>query len=180
MIFLVFLSGCTFNSKLEKYEVSKSNDEVKYNDVIFRLVSEKEEYKHGEEVKLFGEIEYVGEKEEVEIPLSAIIFSIKEIVRDYDIKYRRMDKNEEQAVLISTTLKQGEPYRFMYDRKASYSPKDDNDSYVRFIQSFVDFGFPKGYYVVNGHIELLSGTEEKDENREKVKLESKIEFKVFE
>ncbi len=176
LILAIFLVGCTFNSKLANQEVSKSKDEVKHDDIIFRLVSEKEEYKEGEGVQLYGEIEYVGDKEEVEISRSSIYFAVEEKIREFEIKQETGD----QSILTKTTLKKGEPLRIAYEREALYSPKNDSDSYIKFIQRFIDEGFPPGYYEVHGHTNLLIGSEEEGEKREKVKLETTIDFKVVE
>ncbi|MRG85924.1 hypothetical protein [Salinibacillus xinjiangensis] len=175
IILVSILAGCTFNSKLANHEVSKSNDEVKYEDFIFRLVSEKEKYHVGEEVRLYGEVEYVGEKDEVKVPLSATIFSLKEMVRDYEIRDRRTEEIAEDGVLTATTLKQGEPYRIDYE-KSGTTKGSDTESYRKFIRRFVQRdGFPPGYYVMTGYTEFLIG-----EKPEKVKLEAKIDFKIVE
>lgn len=72
---LIFLTGCgssdtsgsiePINSnKLADQNIKQINDESTQSDFIFRLDSEKEQYKSGEEVKLYGEIEYIGEEDE--------------------------------------------------------------------------------------------------------------------
>ncbi|MBO0991885.1 hypothetical protein [Bacillus sp. SD088] len=67
LLFVVLVAGCQSSSQidpkeLEHYKVEQTEDQVKQGDFIFRLVSEKDEYSKDEEVKLYGEIEYVGEK----------------------------------------------------------------------------------------------------------------------
>src|SRR5690606_23577170 len=115
-------SGETGSSDLTKYEVSKTTDEIVQDDFIFRLVSEKGQYKEGERVKLYGEIEYTGDKEEVNIhhSSSAILFSIIEETRGYEIGYGVKD------IGLSTTLKQGETYREEYEKSGGYSPDQDS------------------------------------------------------
>lgn len=183
IITLIFLfAGCNTstsidNSDLDKYDVSKTKEEIVQDDFIFRLVSEKEEYRVGEDVKLYGEIVYVGQKDEVTInhSSSAILFPIEEKIRVYNISYLVND------IGLSTTLKQGEPYREEYVKSGGYSPDQDPDDYVNFIQGFIKKdGFPAGYYVVSGYTDFSVGSSENTEEHKRLKIEAKIDFKVLE
>lgn len=56
IILVILISGCSFSenivsNELEKLEVKKTTDETLLDDFVFRLVSEKGEYKEGEDVK---------------------------------------------------------------------------------------------------------------------------------
>jgi hypothetical protein len=182
MMLIIFIVGCNSPnsidiSELEKYDVSRTSDVAIQDDVIFRLVSEKEQYKEGEEVELYGEIEYVGDKEEVTIhhSSSAFLFPMEEKIRGYEIGGVVSD------IGLSTTLKQGEPYREEYVKSGGYSPNQDPEDYVNFIQDFLDReDFPPGYYEVNGFADFSFGSEENGEMRERYKIEAKIDFKVLE
>lgn len=115
-VFALFMSGCSSSVKnisdLEKYEVKQTTDEVVQDDFIFRLVSVKEEYHSGEVVELYGEIEYTGDKDEITIlhSSSAVIFSMKEEARGYEIGFGVND------IGITTILEKGVPYRGEYEK----------------------------------------------------------------
>lgn len=136
-------------------------------------MSEKEEYRKDEEVKLYGEIEYVGEKREVSIvhSASAILFPMKEKVRGYPIN------SSVREIGVTTTLKKGEPYRETYVKKAEVFSEED-PSYHNFIDLFLEGkGFPSGYYQVNGYADFFVKFGEEGEY---VKIEANIDFKVLE
>ncbi|MCG7344643.1 hypothetical protein MHZ92_10880 [Sporosarcina sp. ACRSL] len=172
-LLVLFVSGCgsshqTNSSDLEDYEVEKTIDENVQGDFVFRLVSEKNEYGNGEDVKLFGEITYAGDKDEVTIyhSSSAILFTLVEKTRIYNIEFAVND------IGLSTVLKQGVPYREEYVKTGGYSGDAPSD-YVRFIKNFLsNDGFPTGYYVVNGETDFFL------EDRERVSIKATIDFKV--
>ena len=172
-IFVLFISGCSSsnqmsNSDLKEYEVKKIIDEDVQGDFVFRLVSKKKEYEDGDDVKLYGEITYTGEKDEVTIhhSSSAILFSLEEKVRGFDIEFGVND------IGLSTVLKQGEPYREEYEKSGGYA-EDDSSDYVRFMKSFLNKdGFPSGYYVVDGETDFSL------EDQERVNIKATVDFKV--
>lgn len=176
-ILVLFISGCSSsnqisNRDLKEYEVKKTIDENVQGDFVFRLVSEKKEYEYedGDDVKLYGEITYTGEKDEVTIhhSSSAILFSLEEKVRGFDIGFGVND------IGLSTVLKQGEPYREEYEKSGVYV-EDDPSDYVRFMESFLDKdGFPPGYYVVDGETDFSL------EDQERVNIKATVDFKVVE
>ena len=43
-------------------------------DFVYRLVSEKEEYGQGDQVQVYGELEYIGEEDEITIGHAASAF----------------------------------------------------------------------------------------------------------
>ncbi|WP_280770550.1 hypothetical protein [Salipaludibacillus daqingensis] len=179
---LFFLVGChssdsISSSELDEYVVSQTTDETIQDDFIFRLVSEKKEYNEGEEVALYGEIEYIGEKDEVTIyhSSSAVLFPMEEKIRGYDIGFAVDD------IGLSTTLKQGEPYQEKYVKSGSYSPDQDPEDYVSFIRDFLNRDdFPSGYYVVGAYADFSVDAEENEGSRERFKIEAAVDFKVIE
>lgn len=179
-IIILFIVGCNFFyqnsiSDLTKYEVLKTTDEIVQDDFIFRLVSEKGQYKEGERVKIYGEIEYAGDNDEVTIhhSSSAILFPIIEETRGYKIEYEVKD------IGLSTVLKQGEPYRAEYEKSGGYSPDQDSKVYVKFVEDFLNRDdFPPGYYVMNGYTDFFVESEKKLGNQERFNIEATIDFKV--
>ncbi|TYS47663.1 hypothetical protein [Bacillus infantis] len=158
------------NSDLEKYEVSQISDETVQGDFIFRIKSEKGEYEEGEDIELYGEIEYIGEKDEVKIhhSSSAILFPMREKIRGYEIGSAVND------IGLSTTLKKGVPYREEYGKSGGYSEDQDPQDYVNFMKEFLNgTGFPAGYYVVQ------SSTDFSVESGEHVRVKGTVDFKVM-
>lgn len=163
--------------KLAEYDVQQTSDEVTEGDFIFRIVSEKEEYQENEEVNMYGEIEYIGEKDEVDIfhSSSAILFPLKEQVRGYDIGFAVND------IGITTTLKKGEPYRESFQKSGGFSENQDPKDYVDFMKKLFEMeGLPAGYYTVKGQTDFYVKNENEEELGEKVNLTAEIDFKVVE
>lgn len=178
---LFFLVSCSSSesidtNELDKYDVVQTSFEVIQDDFILRLISEKEEYKEGEEVTLYGEIEYIGEKDEITIhhSSSAILFPIEEKIRSYHIDFYVEDEE------LETRLRKGELYREDYKKSGEYSPEEDHENYINFIKDFIEReDFPTGYYVVEGYADFFL-EEEDGEPREIFKIEGEIDFKVYE
>ncbi|MCJ7842905.1 hypothetical protein MUB24_18885 [Lederbergia sp. NSJ-179] len=150
-----------------------TRDETTQDDFVFRLVSEKEEYREGEKVKLYGEIEYIGEKEEVTIvhSSSAILISLEEKIRGYHID------GIVQDIGVTTTLKKGEPYRENYVKSRGSGPEED-PSYKIFMEDFLKRDdFPAGYYVAKGYTDFFAKSGEVGEH---VNIEANVDFKVLE
>lgn len=173
----ILLSACnvsSFNSDvLEKYEVQNNVDEITQDDFVFRLVSEKKQYNKDEDIKLYGEIEYIGTMEEITIhhSSSAILFDMKEEARGYEIGFGVND------IGLTTTIKKGQPYREEYEKSGGYSPDTDPKDYVKFMETFLNSdGFPPGYYIVNGSTDFFIDSE----NQNRVTLEATVDFKVVE
>jgi len=175
LMVVLFISGCNstdgFDSaKLDEFEVTQPRNETTGDDFIFRLISEKEVYEIGEEVELYGEIEYIGDKDEITInhASSAIHFSMIERVREYNI-YSGV-----QDIGVSTTLEQGESYQKKYTKDAGFYSDRESEDYVAFIEDFWNRDdFPPGYYEVNGVTDFTIDTE-------RIELEASIDFKVVE
>ncbi|MEQ6390709.1 hypothetical protein RZN22_15560 [Bacillaceae bacterium S4-13-58] len=172
-----FNNAADITDIVAEYEVQQTSDEVTEGDFIFHLVSEKDEYKEGEEVEMYGEIEYIGEKDKIDIfhSSSAIFFHLKEEVRGYDIGYAVED------IGLTTTLKKGEPYREDFQKSGGYSENQDPKDYVDFMKKLFDMeGLPVGYYTVKGQTDFYVKGESEDELGEKIQLQSEIDFKVIE
>jgi hypothetical protein len=174
VLFIIFIPGCKTsnlvdNSDLKKYEVTQTSDETVQGDFIFRVKSEKAEYKEGETIKLFGEIEYIGEKDRVTIhhSSSAILFPMKEKVRGYEIGSAVND------IGLTTIIKKGDPYREVFGKSGGYSEDQDPKEYVDFMKDFLNnAGFPAGHYVVN------ASTDFSVEAGDHVRIEGNVNFEV--
>jgi hypothetical protein len=175
LLFIILTAACQSsnsvdNSDLEKYEVSQTSDETVQGDFIFRLKSKKAEYGEGEDIELYGEIEYIGEKDDIIIhhSSSAIVFPMKERIRGYEIGSAVND------IGLSTRLKKGVPYREDYGKSGGYSEDQDPQDYVNFMKEFLNApGFPAGHYVVKG------STDFSVESGEHVRIKATVDFKVM-
>lgn len=154
-----------------------SHAEVSDGDFVYRLVSEKDRYNSGDQVKVYGELEYVGEQDEITIghAASPFYFPMKELTRDYDIGYAMNEP------YITTTLKKGEPLREYYSGGGGYGSQDKKE-FKDFIRSLQD-GYPDGRYVVYGSADFMIDSQSKGANqgeRENYKIQAEIEFSVSE
>ncbi|MFC5650675.1 hypothetical protein ACFPYJ_16395 [Paenibacillus solisilvae] len=156
--------------------LNKQSAEAVQGDFIYRLVTEKAEYRETEAVKIYGELEYMGDKESVTIfhAASPFYFPITEKTRDYEIAYNM------NTPLISTVLKKGVPLREQYKGGGGYDEHDDKN-YIAFIQDLRDMRFPGGYYVAAGfadfYVQSKIGNEEKQED---FHIKAQIDFSVKE
>ena len=175
----LLLTSCTSKSesdnivaKLDNYEVLNTKDEVTEGDFIYRLVTEKAEYLDNESVRIYAELEYIGDNEEITIyhAASPFYFPMVEKTRDFSIGY---PMNEP---LLSTKLIKGKPLREEYKRSGGYSSQDEKE-YVNFMKSFLDNGFPAGYYVVNGFADFYVQPNENDK-KEEFNIKAQIDFRV--
>jgi len=180
LAFFVIGSGCGTEGKsskdvageLDQYDVQNPNAEVKEGDFVYRLVSEQKVYPNGQSVTLYGELEYIGNEQEITIQHAAspFYFPIEEKIRGIDIPYPMPEP------LVTTTLNKGEPLRVNYTGSGAYS-EQDKKAYIEFMKDFIENGFPTGYYVVNGYADFMVP---KDPNLEpdKYHLKAQVEFKV--
>jgi len=185
-ILSLMLTGCfsstisndnAFNSANEKLPQLNSAlkevvSEVRGDEFIYRLISEKAIYEAGEEVKLFAELEYSGADEEITIyhAASPFYFIIYEQNRGFGIPYV-MDQP-----LIPTTLKRGEPLIEQYTINGGFSEHDEK-AYVEFIKQLLNQGFPDGQYTVNGRADFYI-TNENGEKEKDYELNAGIDFQV--
>ncbi|MCA1029621.1 hypothetical protein LCL95_01085 [Bacillus timonensis] len=153
-----------------EYEGKSTRAEVSQGDFIYRLVSEEKEYKSGERIHVYAELEYVGALDEVTIyhAASPFYFPMTEKTRGYAIDYA-MEKP-----LIGTVIKKGEPLREKYQQSGGYSSEDEVE-YVEFMKNIMNHQFPVGYYQVNGYVEFF--VEGQTENTDYV-IKANVDFKV--
>lgn len=181
-IVMLFITGCAQKGEpapaksepASDQAVRPSRAEMKEGDFVYRLVSESERYGQGENPKIYAELEYVGEQDEITIghAASPFYFPMKELTRNYSIDYMMNEP------YITTTLKKGEPLREDYTGSGGYSEQDTKD-YQNFIRSLKD-GFPEGRYVVYGSADFVIHPAEGEtgEEPEKYKIQAEIEFEV--
>lgn len=173
---LFILIGCTSSDsisqdEIDKYSVQQTSDNTVEEDFIFRLVTEKGEYKVGEEINLHGELVYTGDKDAVTIAHSgtAIYFQMKEMVREYTIDYPISE------IGVERTIDRNEVIHEVYVKQRAFSLEDDT-SYKMFLDKFMEQdGFPAGYYVVNGIASFTVTTEGMNKSYH---MEATVDFKV--
>ncbi|MBD8034896.1 hypothetical protein H9632_17690 [Solibacillus sp. Sa1YVA6] len=148
--------------------------EVTEGDFTYRLVTEKAEYSENEPIKIYAELEYTGDKGEIEIfhAASPFSFPMVETTRNYEIEYA-MD-----MPLLSKTLVKGEPLRGEYVGSGGYSSEDQNE-YQDFMKQIMNKEFPAGHYVVNGIADFDIRVSEGTESKEKYQLEAQVGFSVI-
>ncbi|PWW00916.1 hypothetical protein DFQ01_11161 [Paenibacillus cellulosilyticus] len=178
---MVWLTACgdkkSSNADSSQASANQTEDtaplaqEVKEGDFVYRLVAETAEDHSADSVKLYAELEYAGDQDEVTIThaMSPFYFPMKETTRGYDISYM-MDQP-----LITTTLRKGEPLREQYRASGGYSADQDPKDYIEFIKDFTANGFLPGRYEVNGFADfnLLVG-----DKSEPYKLSATVVFTV--
>lgn len=162
-------SGTT--ASLEDFSVKNTEASVTEGDFIYRLVSEKEEYASGGPVKIYAELEYIGDQDTIDIfhAASPFYFPMEEKTRNYEIHYGM------EEPLITTTLTKGEPFREQYAGSGGYSDQED-DAYIDFTQNIMNEQFPEGYYVVNGYADFY--TEPPENGQPNYEIHAEIDFKV--
>ncbi|GGI10079.1 hypothetical protein [Gottfriedia solisilvae] len=185
VMFVFMLSSCSSNEEskkkesiLDEYKVMNSHSEVRVKDFIYRIVSEKQEYANNEKVKIYAELEYVGNEEQVTIyhAASPFYFNLKEKTRNYDIVYGM------NQPLVKTTIVKGKPLREEYFiGNGSYSG-DDPKEYVDFMKKIMDTKrLPYGYYILNGNADFYVETVKSGKNVQiEYNINSPIDFKVNE
>ncbi|GKV67370.1 MULTISPECIES: hypothetical protein [Sporosarcina] len=147
----------------------KTTAEVMEGDFIYRLVSEKDHYGEGEDVKIYAELEYIGPENEMEIRhgSSPFLFPMTETTRNYEIEYG-VTMAEERTV-----LKKGEPLRQETRGGGSYS-EHDPEEYKEFMKKVMKEDYPSGHYIVDGYASFdTAGDVEKE-----YLIEAQIEFIV--
>ncbi|UVI33067.1 hypothetical protein [Paenibacillus spongiae] len=184
MSILIFITGCGSKEKQESEDpgtvkvdiLNKQNAVTADGDFIYRLVTEKAEYSLGETVKIYAELEYIGEQDSITIYHAASPFSfpIEERTRGYSIGYNM------NTPLLNTTLKRGEPLREEYKNSGGFGETDER-AYIDFIKSLWADGFPAGYYVVDGFADFYVESKVDGEDKEEdYTIKSQIDFTVTE
>ncbi len=161
------------DNKVNASQTLETKAEVIEGDFVYRLVSEKTEYSKNEPIKIYAELEYTGDKEEIEIAHSASPFSFPmvETTRDYGIDY---NMNEP---LLSTKLIKGEPLREEYRGSGGYG-SEDKQEYKDFMKQIMNLEFPEGHYVVNGIANFYIINDEESEQVKKYYITAQVEFMV--
>src|SRR5699024_9824496 len=173
----LLLLACTSSSEeidVKQFQVENHETEVSEGDFIFRLISEKEQYTQDEPVNLYGEIVYVGDKEEVDIvhSSSAIVFNIFEEARQYELGDGVAD------IGITTTLERNVPYRETYEKNIGYDSESPKD-YIKFVEDFIgQNGVPIGYYKVKGMTDFAIFEDGEHEEAKHYNIKASIDFKV--
>lgn len=172
---LLFLSACTVKS--DKEEVIDDGGTIEgentQKDFVYRLVSEKSVYKEGEKIQMYGELEYIGEKDKVQIAHAAspFYFNMTEKKTGYVLDY---PMNEP---LIVTNMTKGVPIKEDYSGAGGYS-ESDTEEYKKFMKRVMKGDLPKGQYEVTGVADFDLYTNFELSEVEKYQLESTIIFEV--
>ncbi len=160
------------------YEVVILNEsdiqsEIRMDDFIYRLVTEKGSYTTDEDIEIYAELEYVGSQDEITIyhDASPFYFPITEQTRNYPIGYA-MDQP-----LIATTLEKGESLREVYRGGGGYGEQDD-PAYIEFMKAFHQHGFLTGEYEVAGSADFYVQLEKETGTRKTYTIEGNIRFEV--
>lgn len=161
-------------SELDYYTVSNTSSETTEGDFIYRLSTEKGEYRENESVKIYAELEYIGDEEKITIyhAASPFYFPMVEKTRGYMIEYPMNEPLER------TNLVKGKPLRKQYTRSGGYGSQDGKE-YVNFMKSFLENGVPTGYYIVSGFADFYVESNENGKQEKKdFNIKAQIDFKV--
>lgn len=160
-------------------ELTQAKAEVVTDDFIYRLVMEKAKYTEGDSIRMYAELEYIGDQDEITIfhASSPFYFPITETTRKYSIVYPMTEP------LVSTTITKGKPLRKEYNGGGAYDAEDDKE-FVDFMKGIMRNEFPAGKYVVTGYadfyVELTAGStagNEKQDNKD-YRMKAQVSFKV--
>lgn len=181
VVVLLFLAGCgtkedekvQTSGDMDRYEGINTSIEAKEGDFIYRLATEEGIYHQGDELRIFAELEYVGDDDNVTIyhAASPFFFPMTEKTRGYTIDYPM------NQPLVSTTLQKGKPIREVYKSSGAYSDQDTKE-FIQFMKSFLTNDIPSGHYVVHGFTNFY--IEQEGSSPEVYTIEGQIEFKVKE
>jgi hypothetical protein len=152
---------------------AETRAEVKEGDFAYRLVTEKAEYTENEPVKIYAELEYTGDQEEIEIyhAASPFYFPMVETSRNYEIGYAM------EQPLLRTKLIKGEPLREEYRGSGGYSEEDARE-YIDFMKKIIHHDFPEGNYVVLGHADFYILGDEEAEKEINYNIKAEVVFTV--
>lgn len=171
-IILLNLASCNIveNKSLQDKETQGMEKEVVEKEFIYRLITEKENYSEGSSPKVYAEIEYVGDKEKIQIFHSASPFSflVTEKTRNFKIDYPITEEGR------TTTLYKGEPFRKEYKGGAGSYSFDEDEEYLLFFEQISKGKFPIGQYQIQGSASFRINSYE----GENYYLTEQIEFNV--
>lgn len=172
LILFLTLAGCNAieDNSLQKQETQGMEKEVREKEFIYRLVTEKNDYSEGSSPEVYAELEYVGDKEKIQIfhSTSPFSFFVTEVTRDFKIDYPIADEG------IITTLYKGVPFREKYKGGAGSYSFDDDEEYLLFFEQISKGEFPIGQYQIQGSVNFSISTYE----GEKYYLTEQIEFTI--
>lgn len=136
-------------SALKEEELVLST-KVTEGDFELALYTSKTHYAVDETIKVYAELTYTGEQEQIEIGHSMypVGFTIEEHTRDMSIPGFM---NEPYIV---TTLKKDEPVKYEYSFSGGYSEQDGED-YIAFVKELMDEQFPEGQYTIAAHASFV-------------------------
>ncbi|WNS75800.1 DUF3221 domain-containing protein [Bacillus sp. DTU_2020_1000418_1_SI_GHA_SEK_038] len=152
-------------------EAVTTSAEAAEGDFIYRIVTENAEYKENNPVKLYAELEYVGDQEEITIYHASSVFHFPMIEKTRDIP---IDYAMNQP-LVSTIMKKGEPLRERYNGSGGYAEEDEKEL-KQFMKRIMENQFPAGDYLVSGFADFYINTDE--EEQKDFKIRAQIAFKV--
>jgi hypothetical protein len=164
----------TFNNLTNDKEFQELTHqaEVTEGDFIYRLVSEKAEYEADGPIDVYAELEYIGDKDKVEIyhAVSPFFFPMYEHTRDYEIRYGLPLPKR------STTLVKGEPLKEKFEVNAGYSLAPYDHDFATFAIALNKGQFPKGEYQINGYASF--SIENPDDTEQQFMINGDIGLKV--
>lgn len=155
-------------SSLPPFEV-----EVKEGDFVYRLYSEKKQYKEFEDFAVYAELTYVGDKDSIFIyhAASPFYFPIEELTRGYEIGYAMNEP------LIQTELRKNEPLIAKYQFAGGYDG-DEKSAYTDFVKKIINKGFPEGSYIIHGSAQFTTEAPPGVEKVDNFNLQGDIGIKV--
>jgi hypothetical protein len=171
------MAGCNGNENkpmTNSKHLVETKKEVIDGDFVYRLVTEKQQYDENGPIKIYAELEYVGDKERVEIfhAASPFSFSMIEKTRNYTIDYLMNEP------LLSTTLPKGKPFREEYTGGVGAYSMEEDKEYVDFIKRIIEKKFPSRDYVVNGVASFFVTSDVETKQEKSYALKAQIEFEV--
>lgn len=118
---------------------------VSQGDFLYRLWTDSEAYKEGDEITIHAELEYMGDQKEVTIDQaeSLFYFPIREMTRGYEIAYQNGEARK------NTTLKKGEPIKETYVGKRIPEIRT-SEEHQKLMSSVKEGKFPEGFYYIDG------------------------------
>lgn len=121
------------------------DSEIREEDFVYRLFTEKDVYDTFGGTAIFAELTYIGNQTSIDIYHSAspFYFPLEERTRGIEVDYAMNEP------LITTTLTKNVPFRQKYSFAGGYS-EDDGEKYVSFIKTLMNEGFPEGEYIIHG------------------------------
>ena len=180
-LLVALLTGCSSQSDTDDSKENLRSDkeyqviaEETKGDFVYRLATQEREYVKGKPVKIYAELEYIGDDDSITISHAAspFWFPIIEKTRNFNIDYVM------NQPLIKTTLIRGKPIREEYKESGAYSDQDPPE-YVDFMKAIMmKKEFPVGEYVVNGFVSFDVEPKTNNDSKESVSIQAQIEFMV--